>query len=149
MALSIESAQPHDKTAVVSLLEQVDLLTQDLPDDLPNFVIAKEDATPVGVAGLETFGSVGLLRSVAVAPNQQGKGIAPQLIGRLLEAAQAIHLHDLYLITTTADGYFTRFGFAPVSREQVPDPIQQTQQFSGLCPSSAIVMKCSLNTQST
>ncbi|AKD53863.1 arsenic resistance N-acetyltransferase ArsN2 [Spirosoma radiotolerans] len=144
MAIHIETAKPDEKETIVALLEQGDLLTEDLPAGLPHFVIAKYEETPVGVAGLESFGSVGLLRSVAVDPAHQGKGIAAQLIDRLLATADASHLAELYLITNTADGYFTRYGFAPVSREAVPQAIQQTQQFSGLCPSSAIVMKRTL-----
>lgn len=144
MALHIENARPDERETVVALLAQGDLLTEDLPAGLPDFVIAKDEETPVGVAGLESFGPVGLLRSVAVDPAHQGKGIAAQLIDRLLATADASHLHELYLITNTADGYFTRYGFAPVSRDTVPEAIQQTQQFSGLCPSSAIVMKRTL-----
>lgn len=98
----------------------------------------------MGVAGLESFGSVGLLRSVAVDPAHQGKGIAAQLIDRLAVTAEAMQLKEIYLITTTAEGYFTRCGFAFVSRDTVPEVIQQTRQFSGLCPSSAIVMKRTL-----
>ncbi|MBN8825967.1 MULTISPECIES: arsenic resistance N-acetyltransferase ArsN2 [unclassified Spirosoma] len=147
MAIHIDTARPDDQAAIESLLAQNDLPIQDLPTGLPNFVIAKENETLVGVAGLESFGSVGLLRSVAVDPAHQGKGIAARLLDRLLDTARAANLQDIYLITTTANGYFTRYDFAPISRELVPDPIQQTQQFSGLCPSSAIVMKRALNSQ--
>ena len=144
MAIHIETAQPDEKEIVVALLEQGDLLIEDLPEGLPDFVLAKDEETPVGVAGLESFGTVGLLRSVAVDPAHQGKGIAAQLIDRLLATADATHLHELFLITTTADGYFTRYGFVPVSRDTVPEAIRQTQQFSDLCSSLAIVMKRTL-----
>ena len=142
MALHIENVRPDDEKTVIALLEQGKLPTDDLPLGLPNFVIAKEDETAVGVAGLENFGSVGLLRSVAVNPAYQGKGIAARLFSQLLATAQAAQLKEIYLITTSADDYFTRHGFASVDRVLVPLEIQQTQQFSGLCPSTAIVMKC-------
>lgn len=145
MAMQIEPAQLADTEAVIALLEQGHLLTEDLPTGLPGFVIAKYEQTPVGVAGLELFGPVGLLRSVAVDRHHQGKQIAAHLIGRLLEAAQASSLQEVYLITNTADRYFERHGFQIVNRQEVPAAIQQTQQFSELCPSSAIVMKRSLN----
>lgn len=144
MTLSIESAQPADKQIVVAMLEQAQLLTEDLPDDLSCFLIARNDETPVGVAGLELFGSVGLLRSIAVDPSYQGKGIANRLVKQILTNAGTAHLQEVYLITTTADHYFDRYGFAPVDRGQVPQTIQQTRQFSGLCPSSAVVMKCTV-----
>lgn len=141
MALYIENARPEDKAAVVSLLQQGNLLTDDLPTDLPDFVIAKEQDAYVGVAGLERFGSIALLRSVAVDPNYQGKQVGAQLVGQLLKTAKADGLGELYLITTTADRYFARHGFRTVPRQDVPAAIQQTRQFSDLCPSSAIVMK--------
>ena len=144
MDIHIESAQPTDREAIISLLEQAHLLTGDLPVGLPDFVITKEAGRLVGVAGLECFGPVGLLRSVAVEPQHQGQQIASQLIGRLLQTAQASNLEAVYLITTTADRYFERYGFQPVNRQEVPVAIQQTQQFSDLCPSSAIVMKRTL-----
>jgi len=144
MDLHIENASPDDKESVNTLLQQGQLLTDDLPSDLSDFVIAKEQAISVGVAGLEHFGSVALLRSVAVDPAYQGRQIGAQLIGRLLERANAKGLEELYLITTSAEHYFERHGFHPVSRQDVPETIQQTQQFSALCPSTAIVMKRNL-----
>ncbi|WP_077923936.1 arsenic resistance N-acetyltransferase ArsN2 [Spirosoma sp. 209] len=144
MAIQIASARPADKEAVIALLEQGQLLTEDLPTGLSDFVIAKSEETPVGVAGLERFGPVALLRSVAVDPQHQGKQIAAQLVGQLLDTAKSTDLNEVYLITTSADRYFERHGFQPVDRQEVPTAIQQTQQFSGLCPSSAIVMKRTL-----
>lgn len=145
MALTFEMVRPNERGAVVTLLEQGHLPTEDLPADLAHFVIAREGATPVGVAGLEVLGSVGLLRSVAVHPAHQRRGIAGQMIDRLLRRATAVSLQEVYLITTTARSYFERHGFRPVAREQVPPAIQQTQQFSALCPSSAVVMIRLLN----
>ncbi|MVM37639.1 GNAT family N-acetyltransferase [Spirosoma sp. HMF3257] len=141
MHVHIENARPEDKDAIVTLLHQGQLLTDDLPADLSDFVIAKESVTPVGVAGLERFEQVGLLRSVAVDPAFQGNQIGAQLVERLLETAQAAGLDELYLLTTTAEPYFKRYDFQVVNRQDVPAAIQQTQQFSDLCPSSAIVMK--------
>lgn len=147
MSIQIDNARPEEKELVVSLLKKTDLLTEDLPAGLRNFLLAKQDGTLVGVAGLELFGPVGLLRSVAVSPTHQGKGIAGQLVGQLLTGADERGLEAIYLITTTADHYFGRYGFAPVNREQVPETIQQTRQFSSLCPSSAVVMKRNLKHQ--
>ncbi|MBC3795005.1 arsenic resistance N-acetyltransferase ArsN2 [Spirosoma utsteinense] len=144
MAMHIQTAQPADKAAIISLLQQGQLLTNDLPVDLSDFIIAKEQTTLIGVAGLERVGRVGLLRSVAIDQHYQGKQIGAQLVGRMLEIARAADLEEVYLITTSADRYFERQGFQPVNRQEVPAAIQQTQQFSELCPSTAIVMKRAL-----
>lgn len=147
MTLQIDDARPEEKELVIRLLKEANLLTEDLPDSLPNFLLAKEGETLVGVAGLEQFGSVGLLRSVAVSPAHQGLGIAGRMVEQLLAGAHEQELQAVYLITTTADHYFDRYGFSVVDRQQVPEAIQQTRQFSGLCPSSAVVMKRNLKHQ--
>ncbi|WP_291036782.1 arsenic resistance N-acetyltransferase ArsN2 [Dyadobacter sp. 50-39] len=147
MTLQIDNATPEEKELLVSLLNKADLLTEDLPEGLSNFLLAKEGDELVGVAGLELFGSVGLLRSVAVSPAHQGQGIAGQMVEHLLANADKQKLQAIYLITTTADRYFDRYGFTAVDRQQVPEAIQQTRQFSGLCPSSAVVMKRNLKHQ--
>ena len=46
----------------------------------------------------------------------------------------------LYLLTTTAESYFPSFGFAPTSREAVPEDVRATAEFQGACPASAAVM---------
>ncbi|CAG5074591.1 hypothetical protein DYBT9623_05278 [Dyadobacter sp. CECT 9623] len=141
MKLQIDKAVPADKEVVTSLLKEADLLTEDLPAGLPDFLLAREEGSPVGVAGMELYEEVALLRSIAVSPDRQGKGIARKLVEQLLAGADKQEVQAVYLITTTADHYFDRYGFAVVNREQVPEAIQQTRQFSGLCPTSAVVMK--------
>ncbi|MCF0051811.1 arsenic resistance N-acetyltransferase ArsN2 [Dyadobacter sp. LJ53] len=147
MTLQIDKARPEEKELVIRLLKEADLPTEDLPDSLPNFLLAKEGEALVGVAGLERFGSVGLLRSVAVSPAHQGQGIAGRMVEQLLNNADKQKLEAVYLITTTADHYFDRYGFIAVDRQEVPEAIQQTRQFSGLCPSSAVVMKRNIKHQ--
>ncbi|NIJ55517.1 hypothetical protein [Dyadobacter arcticus] len=41
MTLTIEKARSTDRQTVIALLKQEKLLTEDLPDDLPYFLIAK------------------------------------------------------------------------------------------------------------
>ncbi|GAB3915626.1 arsenic resistance N-acetyltransferase ArsN2 [Larkinella terrae] len=141
MAVWIETARSENREALLFLLEQAHLLTDDLPPELSDFIIAKNSDAIIGIAGLERFGSVALLRSVAVDPQHQGKRIGQQLVNRLLETAQATGLTDVYLMTTGAGAYFERYGFQSVDRQSVPMVIQRTRQFSELCPSSAVVMK--------
>ncbi len=142
MALRINYAgRVNERDAVVTLLQKAGLPTDDLPTDLSGFLLAWDGDDLIGVAGLERHASVGLLRSVAVDPARRNMGIATQLVERLLATADATHLQAIYLITTTAEGFFSRYGFVAISRHEVPDAIRQTRQFSGLCPTSALVMK--------
>jgi amino-acid N-acetyltransferase len=50
-------------------------------------------------------------------------------------------INCMYLITTTAKDFFERQGYCVIKRETAPGSITQTSQFSGLCPSTATVMK--------
>ena len=58
-----------------------------------------------------------------------------------LSHARERGLGAVYLLTTTAEGYFPRFGFARITREEVPDPVQASVEFREACPASAVVMR--------
>jgi amino-acid N-acetyltransferase len=46
----------------------------------------------------------------------------------------------LYLLTTTAERYFPSFGFATISRNEVPEPVRASAEFRNVCPVSAVAM---------
>src|SRR2546430_8204610 len=48
-------------------------------------------------------------------------GIGRQLVEQLLERAEEAGIDELYLLTTTAENYFPRFGFTRTTRAAVPD----------------------------
>jgi len=111
-----------------------------VPEALATFVVAQADDDIVGVAGLELCGDNALLRSVAVADAWRSHGIGRALVARVISGAGARGIRALYLLTTTADGYFPSFGFRPLAREMVPDDIRATAEFREACPASATVM---------
>ncbi len=82
-----------------------------------------------------------LLRSVAVDEGERGGGLGRLLTERAIGEADARELAAVYLLTTTAEEYFTRFGFAVVAREQVPDSLRASVEFQSACPASATVMR--------
>jgi amino-acid N-acetyltransferase len=138
--LQLRPAIRDDLPAIVGLLQTSELPTEDVPDIMSAFVLAYDGSTLAGTVALERFGSVGLLRSLAVVPGLRGRGVARRLCEDILNEASRLGVADLYLLTTDADGYFARLGFAIIDREQTPDAIRQTREFGDLCPSTAIVM---------
>jgi len=48
--------------------------------------------------------------------------------------------HTVYLLTTTAEQFFTRHGFCTVSRADVPTSVQQSIEFQAACPATATCM---------
>ena len=111
---------------------------------LPTFVVAQAGDDIVGVAGLEVCCDNALLRSVAVAPDWRSRGLGRQLVTRVIAEAEARGVRALYLLTTTAEQYFPSFGFARITRDEVPEDVRATSEFRGACPASATVMARSL-----
>jgi N-acetylglutamate synthase-like GNAT family acetyltransferase/SAM-dependent methyltransferase len=139
--LEIRTANPDDFEAVVGLLKSAGLPTEDLNPTLPNFLLAFVDDKLVGSAGIEVKGAYGLLRSVAVDAAFRNYKIARRLVNDLVKQVRLQGVKEVFLITTTAEAYFEKQGYERIDRKTVPDEIAQSQQFSGLCPSSAVVMK--------
>jgi amino-acid N-acetyltransferase len=133
------------RDAVIALLVAEKLPVDDLPEKLDNFVVALEGERLVGVAGLEIYGLYGLLRSVAVDKAHRGKGIADRLLKQIEGLAEAKQLKAIFLLTETAPEYFSRKGYQSISRAAVPEEIQQSTEFSHVCPQSAVVMRKNLN----
>jgi len=142
--MQIRSAKAIDCDAVSRLLEQANLLTDDLDDQLTHFVVANKAENIIATGGLDVFDSFALLRSVAVASEEQGKNLGSEIVTKLLELATELGLHQLYLLTTSAAGFFADRGFTVIDRNQVPHVIAATAQFSQLCPASATVMRLDL-----
>jgi len=136
----LQLAHNEHRPALIQLLRDVDLPTDDLPTDISAFVVAFQDDELIGSAGIEAFGDIGLLRSVAVHPSRRSQQVGQALVDRIQAEAQQLGVKRMFLITTTADAYFERQGFVRVSRADVPLDIASTRQFSDICPSSAIVM---------
>ena len=53
-------------------------------------------------------------------------------------------IRRLYLLTTTPEKLFARWGFQRVERDAVPDAIRGTAEFTSLCPITAVVMALDL-----
>jgi amino-acid N-acetyltransferase len=139
--VSVRTATPNDLSAVRELLQDAGLPTAGVEQSLPRFVIAEADGRVVGTAGLELYGAAALLRSVAVRPTFRGSGLGRVLVNRLLGQAEASGIAQVYLLTTTAERYFPRLGFARITREQVPPAVRASVEFTEACPASAAVMR--------
>lgn len=95
-----------------------------------------------GLVGLELYGEVALLRSLVVAPNQRGSGLGSRLVEHAEHYARDRGVKSLYLLTMTAEAFFLRRGYARLPRENAPEAIRNTKEFSGICPlSSAFMVK--------
>ena len=133
----IEVATDEDRGAIIALLAGYELPTADLEGSRPWFIVAREDAEIVGAGALETFGSTGLLRSVAVQARLRGSGLGRALVERLESRAHELKLTELVVLTETARSFFERLGYRVIDRASAPKAVQGSEEFKSLCPQSA------------
>jgi len=137
----IEPATPRDLPEIHALLEQLYLPVAGVDDYLRTMLVAREGGRIVGTAGLEVYAFDALLRSVAVDPRWQGRQLGHQLTDAALRLAAAHGVHTVFLLTTTAERFFPKFGFEPIPRDRVPPAVRESVEFQSACPASAIAMQ--------
>ena len=137
----IEAATERDLPQIHSLLERLHLPLAGVDEHLPTMLVAREGDEIVGTAALELYADGALLRSVAVEPAFQGRQLGHQLTDAALRLATTHGASTVFLLTTTAERFFPRFGFEQIGRDKVPMSVQRSAEFQSACPASAIVMR--------
>ena len=137
----IGPAKAVDIDVVEALLEREHLPRAGLRDHVERTFIARAGNRIVGCAALEVYEDGALLRSVAVDAEHRGAGVGSDLTRTALGLAERARVPAVYLLTTTAERFFPRFGFEVVDRADVPQGVQQSAEFSYACPSSALIMR--------
>jgi amino-acid N-acetyltransferase len=140
-APSIRAALPGDHALVAALLLANELPVDGIPASLDHFLVAERDDAIVGVIGLECYGADALLRSAVVHPALRGTGLGARLVDAIIAQAKRGGIDVLWLLTTTAERWFPRFGFEMAERAQVPLTVRASREFQGACPASATVMR--------
>ena len=135
----VEKASAEDLESARSLLTISDLPTQGL-EETELWRVRDKDGRILGIAGLETWGRQGLLRSVVVADARRNEGIGRSLVRRVTEEARERGVRELYLITETAPRFFEKLGFRPLERKRVEGEVLNSVEFKGACAETAPVM---------
>lgn len=130
-----------DRAGVESLLRSADLPLDGLDDAWGHAMVAEDDqGRVVGMAAIEPYHELGLLRSVVVSPEARGQKVGFRLVAHMLEHAQHLGFKRLYLLTTTAEEWFAGLGFRRVGRSELPEALSASAELSGACPDSATAM---------
>lgn len=143
--IEISSATGDDDASIKSLLAGLQLPTAGVDEHLRSFVVARDGADIVGVGGVEIYSSAALLRSIAVDPSRRSEGVAQKVIASLLDTVGSRGIRELYLLTTTAESYFVRLGFAKIQRDQAHGDLLQSREFQDACPATATCMRLVLS----
>ena len=137
-------AVPKDWEAVRALLGSCSLPLDGVQQHFTDFLLAFEDGALAACGGLECYGDVALLRSVAVAPTHRGRGLGRGVCDRLLASARQRNIRTVVLLTESAQDFFVKMGFEVVPRTTLPGQVNVSEELRGACPATAIAMLGSL-----
>ncbi|MFG6461705.1 arsenic resistance N-acetyltransferase ArsN2 [Roseateles sp. DXS20W] len=143
-SVSLRQAGASDWAAIEGLLLANKLPTEGARAHLSTYLLATRGDEVVGCAGAEIYGTVALVRSVAIAPGLQKQGLGRLLVERLLHEARARDIAALYLLTVTAPEYFAQYGFKRMQIADAPQALKASAEFQGACPACAALMTLTL-----
>jgi N-acetylglutamate synthase-like GNAT family acetyltransferase len=142
--MRLRNAKTEELEQISRLLDQAGLPMLDSGFPLRNLFVATEGPTVIGAIALGVHARAGMVRSLVVAPDQRGQGMARQLMQTLFSRSHELGLRGLYLLTTDGESVFEKLGFRRVPRDSAPPEIRSSRQFSQECPESALLMHRSL-----
>ncbi|MDW3684572.1 arsenic resistance N-acetyltransferase ArsN2 [Cupriavidus sp. CV2] len=137
-------ANEKDTKEVQDLLQACGLAVDGVAEHIGNFLVVRDNAGLLGCAGVENYGQVAVLRSVAVAERARSAGLGELLVAAMLAEARTRGVQSVVLQTTTAVDYFARLGFEPVERACMPQELLDTALSREACPASATLMQAAL-----
>ena len=145
----IRKAIASDLGETLALLSASSLPADGVAEHLSDFFVARDSSGRlVACAGVERYGAMGLLRSVAVSAELQRTGLGSILVGKVLDEAQRTGIDEVVLLTTTARDFFARrFGFSETTREPYAAPLATSVEWQLPRCSSAVVMSLRLSNQ--
>ena len=138
--VTIRNAKQDELSDILALLDQCDLPREGLAAHLSTTLVARNGNEIVGCSALELYEESALLRSLAIKPSYRSRGLGSHLTRAALDLAMLHKVSKLYLLTETAEEFFTKLGFETISRSDVPQEVQRSVEFTTLCPDTATVM---------
>ena len=139
--MKIEQAKSDQYPAIQKLLKICDLPSADIGQPNQVFYVHGQNNNILGVCGIELYDGQALLRSLAVHPDKRGTGLGSKLLEYTIQKAEQQYGVELfYLLTTTAAAYFKKKGWKELLRESAPAAIKASQEFSSICPESAVCL---------
>jgi arsenite methyltransferase len=145
----VEEARVDDAQAIEGILAAVGLPAVDVREHIATFLVARVGGRIVGCVGLELSGETALIRSLAVLPEQRGRGLGVRLAREILEKTRRLGAGEAVLLTTTVQAMAARMGFHEVPRESVPLAVRQSWEFRADCCGAATCMRLGLAPEGT
>ena len=80
-----------------------------------------------------------------VAHAARGTGLGIALVETIEDAAAAMGISQLVLLTRTARPFFERRGYSVIPRESAPEGVRSSAEFRVFCPAPAVCMTKSID----
>jgi amino-acid N-acetyltransferase len=142
--MNIVPASQNSFSAAIELLKKNSLPTEDINPGTQLFVVEEGDNVIATVA-VEYDYNDALLRSLSVLEEKRSSGIGAELVDFIEDYVRKQGVRTIYILTTTAAGFFSRRGYTLIDRSNVPQFIKDTKEYSVICASSSTVMKKELS----
>ncbi|NLI28823.1 MAG: N-acetyltransferase [Nitrospiraceae bacterium] len=128
--MPIRKARIADVKAIQSLVNDFAKREQMLPrslnelyESVRDFIVYEDQGHIIGVCALRImWDDLGEIRSLAVRPQDQKKGIGKQLVKRCLKEAKEIGLQRVFALTYQPF-FFKKLGFHDVDKAKLPQKI--------------------------
>jgi amino-acid N-acetyltransferase len=143
--ISLEPARASDVASIVALLTQVGLPVRGVEENIKNFLVARVGQRVVGCIGMEVYGESCLLRSLAVHPDYQGRGLGFELAQQIILRARQQEMREAVILTHTAERLAAQLGFERIARESVDPRLAGSWEFQTNCCQTAVCMRLGLH----
>lgn len=142
LPVTLSGVRSGEGPDVEEVIAACGLPTEDITaKTLRHAIVARKGHRIIGTVALELSGNCGLLRSLAVLEKYRGQGTGALLLAAVEKSARQMGVRTLYLLTMTAEKFFSARGFEKTERSAAPAGIQDTVEFRRLCPAGAVCMK--------
>ena len=138
---------PEIHTLVNSFATRGEMLGRsrsELYEGLRDFFVVEQDGKVLGCSALHiNWEDLAEVRSLAVAPEQQGKGMGKTLVNACVEEARSLGIARVYALTYRP-GFFEGVGFSKIPKESLPHKVWgdclKCPQFPN-CDEDAVIME--------
>lgn len=138
--MNIVPASQNSFSAAIELLKKNNLPTEDLTPGTQLFVMEEGDKV-IGTVAVEYDYNDALLRSLSVSEEKRNAGTGDTLVRFVEDYVRKQGVQNVFLLTTTAAGFFSKKGYTIIDRSNVPEFIKNTKEYSLICTSSSTLMK--------
>lgn len=146
MTPSVRFREAHrgDAAAIERLLVENGLPAAAVQSPTAEFIVGIQREGVIAVGGIERHADDGILRSLVVRADVRRTGVGSAMCEVLEDRAADAGITTLYLLTTTAEGFFSTRGYRRTDRDGVPAAVAESTLFAEQCPVGAACLRKSL-----